>query len=709
MTLFKRKHTTAAAAEDPQDALRRKRYEKKRQDSANRERQQSDAGREIGPLPPVLNKKRRDAATKSFQKFCTTYFSERFTKKFGPHHLEVMADFERIIKGVGIVALAMPRGSGKTALCEVAVLWAILCHGHRFVMLIAASKPKAVDLLRAVRTALESNDLLLEDFPEFCLPLRALDGTNQRKPLFNGKRIFVRAKDTEIILPPLEGTKFRGGVIRCGGLLGSEIRGTSYVVPNGDRLRPTLFIADDPQTDASAGSNKGNDKRESLLAGAVLGMAGPGAPLSGIVPCTVIKPNDMADRILNRELHPEYGGRRYKMLSWMAEEKDLGPWRKYGEARHEGMRTKNDEGAAGNAYWKKHRKVLESLAKATWPEHFDPNELSAIQHAVNLWLRDRQAFYAEAQNDPLAGMICDIKKLEVKHLLKRLSGRARGIVPQPVQYAAAGLDCHDDLLYWAVAGLENVPTGYIIDYGTWPHQTSRYFLKRDADPTIESFLFKRDKIERDEKARLYAALDAAITELVEKQFQREESTEIVRIGKIVIDAGYLPDVVFRFCKESKYSAMLFPTQGATASKMPNPARKTTGGARWSKGEDYYVPPPGRRPVRYAVVNSPAWIAKVHNGFMTPKGAAGAWLMFDAPTAEHRCFIDHLVSEDPIDEPRPDGGKVRKYILKPGADNHWLDSTKLAWIGGEELGCQVTYSGMGDKKPAGKRAPKVSYH
>jgi hypothetical protein len=684
------------------------RYDKKRRASSERERKQSARGREIGPLPKVANPKRRSAATKSFRKFCETYFRSRFNKPWGPHHLEVMADFERIIRGVGIVALAMPRGSGKTALCEVAVLWAILCHGHRFVMLIAASKAKAIDLMTAVRTGLEFNDVLAEDFPEVCLPIQSLEGANQRKPMFNGERIIVRASKTEIVMPPLSGTSFRGGVIRCGGLLGSEIRGTSFVVPGGDRLRPTLFIADDPQTDRSAASDKQNNQREGLLAGAVLGMAGPGAPLSGIVPCTVICPNDMADRILSRDLHPEYGGRRYKMLSWMADEKDLTPWRQYGEERREGLRN-DDQGAAGNNYWKKHRKLLESLAKATWPEHYDPGEMSAVQHAVNLWLRDRQAFYAEAQNDPLAGMVCDIKKLDVKQLLTRRSGRARGIVPQTVQFLSAGLDCHDDLLYWAVAGLEDVPTGYVIDYATWPRQTSRYFLKRDASPTIESFLHKRDKIERDEKARLYAALDAAVTELVELKYQREESNEIVRIGKIVIDAGYLPDVVFRYCRESKYSAMLFPTQGATAAKMPNPARKTTGGARWSKGEDYYVPPPGRRPVRYAVVNGPAWVAKVHNGFMTPRGAAGAWMVFEAPTAEHRCFFDHLVAEDPIDELKADGSRVRRYILKPGADNHWLDSTKLAWIGGEELGCQVSYAGMGQPSIKGKRAPKVSYH
>lgn len=703
MTLFKRE---AGKAPPKTAGKRSSAYERKKEREAQRSREASARDREIGPLPEVVDPKRRAAAIKSFQKFCESYFPNRFTKAWSPDHIEVIADFQRIVTKGGILALAMPRGSGKTSLAEVAVLWAILCHGHRFVMLIAATKGKAKQLLASVRTELESNELLAGDFPEACHPIRSLEGVNQRKPLFNGHRIFVKAGKEELIMPALPGTDFGGGILRCAGLLGAEIRGASYVLTDGTRLRPSFFVADDPQTDASAKSDNQNTERESILAGAVLGMAGPGQAIAGVVPCTVIKPNDMADRILNRDLHPEYGGRRYRLLKRLAEEKKLDPWRQYGEIRAEGLR-RGDGGAAGNADWKKNRKVYEALAEASWKERFKPDELSAVQHAANLWLADRRAFYAEYQNDPAAGMQIDTRKLEAKHLVKRLSGRDRGIVPQPVQYLAGGIDCHSDLLYWAALGLENVPTGYIVDYGTWPPQRSRYFLKRDASPTIEQALFERDQIERDVPAQLYAALEVLTTELFERDFPREDNNGVTRIGKIVIDAGYLADVVFRFCKESKYSAMLFPTQGAGKHNMPNPNKRATGGARW--GEDYFVPPPGRRPVRHAIVDGNAWIQKVHNAFLAPKGAAGAWLLFNESPAEHRCFVDHLVSEEPVDRPDKNGKPVRTYELKPGADNHWLDSTKLAAIGGRELGCRSTFEKMGTPKGSKqKRAPRVAY-
>jgi hypothetical protein len=54
--------------------------------------------------------------------------------------------------------------------------------------------------------------------------------------------------------------------------------------------------------------------RESILAGAVLGLAGPGKKISGIMPCTVIRPGDMADNILDRDKHPEWNGERTRMV-----------------------------------------------------------------------------------------------------------------------------------------------------------------------------------------------------------------------------------------------------------------------------------------------------------------------------------------------------------------------------------------------------------
>jgi hypothetical protein len=59
---------------------------------------------------------------------------------------------------------------------------------------------------------------------------------------------------------------------------------------DGQTVRPSLVVLDDPQTDESARSLSQCASRESILAGAVLGLAGPGKKISGIIPCTVICP-----------------------------------------------------------------------------------------------------------------------------------------------------------------------------------------------------------------------------------------------------------------------------------------------------------------------------------------------------------------------------------------------------------------------------------
>lgn len=118
-------------------------------------------------------------------------------------------------------------------------------------------------------------------------------------------RDFVRANGT---------SKAAGAIVKVAGITG-RIRGMKYKRANGRTVRPTLVVLDDPQTDESARSLSQCATRESILAGAVLGLAGPGTKISGIMPCTVIRPDDMADAILNRDRHPELKADHQKLSS----------------------------------------------------------------------------------------------------------------------------------------------------------------------------------------------------------------------------------------------------------------------------------------------------------------------------------------------------------------------------------------------------------
>src|SRR5690606_2697368 len=188
-----------------------------------------------------------------------------------------------------------------------------------------------------------------------------------------------------------------GAIIKVAGITG-RIRGMKYKRSDGQTVRPTLVVLDDPQTDESARSLSQCATREGILAGAILGLAGPGKKISGIMPCTVIRPSDMADNILNRDKHPEWNGERTKMV--YAFPTDEAKWQRYGELRAESLRAHGDMHLA-TEYYASEQDAMDAGAIIAWPERFNHDELSAIQHAMNLKLQDEAAFFAEYQNEPL--------------------------------------------------------------------------------------------------------------------------------------------------------------------------------------------------------------------------------------------------------------------------------------------------------------------
>ena len=214
-------------------------------------------------------------------------------------------------------------------------------------------------------------------------------------------------------------------ILEAGGLL-TAVRGIWYVRPDGLIVRPDLVVLDDPQTDESARSLSQCATRESILAGAVLGLAGPGKKISGIMPCTVIRPGDMADSILDRDKHPEWNGERTKMVySFPANDK---LWQRYAEIRAESMRQGN-AGEEATEFYRQNQQAMDEGSLVAWPERFNHDELSAVQHAMNLLLQDEAAFFAEYQNEPLPAETAADDELTADQVAAKFNRMKRGEVP----------------------------------------------------------------------------------------------------------------------------------------------------------------------------------------------------------------------------------------------------------------------------------------
>jgi hypothetical protein len=318
-----------------------KRYDRHKERQRANQAEQSKTGRDIGDgFPDVVNPERKAQGSDSFEFFCRTYFPHTFTLAWSPDHRRAIEKVETAVRHGGQFAYAMPRGSGKTSLAEAAVLWAPLYGFRQFPLVIGSDQGSSLEILESVKTELECNDLLFEDFPEVCYPIRKLEGIAHRcnGQLFNGERTHMEWTADRVVLPTMPKSLASGCIIGVTGITG-RIRGMKHKRPDGKSVRPDLALLDDPQTDESARSPSQCVTRKKLVNGAVLGLAGPGRKIAALMPCTVIAHGDMADEILNREKNPQWQGERTKLMYAFPGNEKL--WEQYQKLRSDSLRAGN--------------------------------------------------------------------------------------------------------------------------------------------------------------------------------------------------------------------------------------------------------------------------------------------------------------------------------------------------------------------------------
>ncbi len=372
--------------------------------------------RDIGKLPDVQDPARKASCRADFRLFCESYFPETFRLKWSDDHLRAIAKIEQAVLKGGLFALAMSRGSGKSSLVERAAIWAMV-YGHReFVLLIGASEGAAQEMLDSIKTEIEANDHLDEDFPEVTVPIRRLDGILNRcaGQLCDGERTRITWTTNELVFPTIAGAASSGSVVRVAGITG-RLRGMKHMKPEGKTVRPEFVIVDDPQTSESAESAEQTKKRIRILTGDILGLAGPGKKISSIMPCTVIRPGDMAEQMLDRNLHPEWNGERFKMMNAMPVNTDL--WNDYAGLRKEELKESGTF-ARATEFYREHQAEMDEGAEPSWPERYNYDEISAVQHAMNLKLTDEAAFLTEYQNEPPHAGKKARKKIKLSELQK---------------------------------------------------------------------------------------------------------------------------------------------------------------------------------------------------------------------------------------------------------------------------------------------------
>lgn len=689
--LVDRKNTPSEASLD---------YESVRADAARRSSERSLEGRDIGELPAVENQERKETCRNDFKLFCETYFPEVYQLKWSDDHLRAIAKIQKSVLEGGLFALAMSRGSGKSSLTETAAIWAML-YGHReFVVLVGASESAALEMLDSIKTEFEVNEHIAADFPEVSYPIAKLEGIANRcaGQLYKGERTRITWTANEIVLPTIAGAASSGVIVRVAGITG-RIRGMKYKKPDGRTIRPEFVVIDDPQTSESADSVEQTRKRVRVLAGDILGLAGPGKKIAGIMPCTVIRPGDMAEQILDKTKHPEWNGERCKMIYQFPRNDEL--WERYADLRADELRECGTFERA-TEFYREHRAEMDEGAVVSWPDRYNYDEISAIQHAMNLKLTDEAAFWAEYQNEPLPEDLGTDEQLTVDGIVNKLNGHVQRTVPVSANHVTMFIDVQKTLLFYVVCAWDDDFTGYVIDYGAWPDQRRRYFTLDEANPTLQA-KFPRSGLE----GCLYGGLKALTEDYLSREFTRDDGAAM-RIEKCLVDAnwGQSTDVVYQFCRESAFANVIIPSHGKYigASSKPMSEYKKAVGDR--VGHNWRMPNiRGKRAVRHVIFDTNYWKSFVASRLLESMGDRGSLSLWGRSSEAHMLFAEHLTAEYRV-KTEGRGRRVEEWKMRPeGADNHWWDGLVGCAVAASMTGCVLEGTDVVPKRKSEAR-PRV---
>lgn len=672
-------------------------YERHKQRTAERQKAQRAVEREVsGKLLKALrsiNRERRLRGATDLPYFLKTYFPDKYKLPWSRDHERILGTIQAGVQaGDGLSAIAMPRGSGKTSICEGACLWAILYGFHRMVMLVAATGGDAKKRLQVISSGLTFNDAIAADFPEICVVLREVRTAKQKRPLFLGEDIPLVLRAEELTIPWLFGfrewcaeNKVADDGIGLGvamdahicvaGITGA-IRGRNHTRKDGSVVRPSLALVDDPQTRESAGSVPQRTELAEIIQGDVLGLAGPEDSMACLMPCTIIQPGDLAAEFTDRTKHPDWRGEVTKAIyAWPTNDAF---WTEYQEVREQSLSAYGDIRLATKLYRDRQAEADEGCVVA-WPEKVKRGFVSAVQELMDLRYRMGEgAFAAEYQNEPLTPD--QGAKLTPAQIFTKVNRVPRRSLPPETTKLVCFQDVQDTVLYWMVAAFWDGFSGAVVDYGVWPEQRSRMF----ALPSINE---RGVTLERYYGKGVEGSLFAGLKESTDRLLGQYGGGS-VPMSRMLIDAKDRTDLVFQFCSQSGHPGVVMPRfgRGVRAADNPLTDRKRKQGE--TIGLHWFIRTPDNRRLRTLTYDTNYWKSETYKRLAAPMGGAACISLFgdESDQWQHEILASHILAEDPVENRVESKDRtVVEWRLRPHEDNHWWDCL---------VGCAVAASEQG---------------
>lgn len=677
------------------DSLDEQRYLNHKEATRNRINKQSKAARDIGAIPPVLDPARKEACRYNLALFLETYMPNTFYAEFSEDHYRIIKRLQDVILNGGRLVEAVYRGWGKTTITEGAALWAAIYGHRRLVPLIAGSDDAATKNITSIKTELESNPLLLEDFPEVVFPIHKLEGSPARAKgqTYDGVKTKISWKDDTVILPYVEGSRASQVWIGAFGITSSRARGLNFKMPDGEVVRPDFVIIDDPQTTESAGSPTQVQKRLNIIRKSILRSTGHRTRMAVAMPCTVIEKDDLVDQLLDHTKNPSWEGERVKMLhSWPGADEESEATQKLWLTSYRELREDYDPEILGDqkrahnaatAFYFVNRAAMDEGAKVAWNNCYDETEISAIQHAMNIYIDDGAATFAsECQNNPLDDEESE-NQITKKALVEKLNGLPRGVAPLGTQRLVVFADIQKSCFYYTVLAVKPDFSTHIVEYDAWPKQNRAYFSLRQVKKGGKTLQTKYPG--QSVEGCWFNGMRDFTEEMMTKNFSTEDGAQI-KTEIIGFDAndGNARETVFTFCRKSNHKVI--PTTGTAVTASGRPFGELPRKIGEVKGLNWRVPTvkvAGMVRHIYADVNY--WKSFTRSRIFTAQASAGSMTIYGTKDTDHRMLFEHMVSEYSV-ETEGRGRKVDEWSKRlKFPDNHLFDSTTQCHILASYLG------------------------
>lgn len=225
--------------------------------------------------------------------------------------------------------IELSRGSGKTSLAEMAVLYLLASGRRKFPVIVSNNARAAGNILKDIwRPVVEKDTAFASDYPEICLPFQICDGAYRRRQLYRMISTDIQKNNSVIQFARLvkdDGTEFptSGSVLTVRGIT-SGVRGLKI-----GKLRPDTVILDDLQSAESAANPEQVQKIYDIINKDILNLSSKGR-LAVIMTSTPLCPEDLCERIEN---DPAWKTTKYPaVISWPDDwenDRDGGLWARY--------------------------------------------------------------------------------------------------------------------------------------------------------------------------------------------------------------------------------------------------------------------------------------------------------------------------------------------------------------------------------------------